>query len=112
MTNNYAKGTFIKRLDVFIKSKYETRKNFCSSLEIPYSTLNGYYTRGTNPGFDFFEKFLDRHTSDELLWLIKGEQPTNISVGENTGVYELKLNPYDNFMASFKEVIQHELSKA
>jgi hypothetical protein len=109
MADSYTHTPFIKRLDMFIKSKHKSRTAFCELLEFPVPTLNGYFSRGVNPGFIFFDKFLNVYSMQELYWIFKGEEPGVDMVGEPSDVFLKPSNPYENFQLAFKEVIKFEL---
>jgi hypothetical protein len=109
MAGSYTHTPFIKRLDMFIKSNHPSRTAFCEEIGFPVPTLNGYFSRGVNPGFTFFDKFLDVYSVQELQWIFKGEQIQSNLAGEPKAVYLKSANPYENFQLAFKEVVQYEI---
>jgi len=110
MDKSYVITDFKTRLDVFIKSSYATRKDFCKAIGISEHTVNSYFgTRKTKPSFEFINAFLEVHPPEQLYWLFKGVYPTN-TIDENGDQVKLEmLDPYVALNAAMKAVIKREV---
>ncbi|PCJ63773.1 MAG: hypothetical protein COA58_15640 [Bacteroidetes bacterium] len=109
MSKEYGKGNFLSRLDIFIKSGFKSRNEFCAKVGVSLSTVNGYFSRKSNPNYEFIEKFLDVYPPEDLLWLVKGIRK-NSTVGEDE-VYYGNEDPYSTFQRALQNVIAHEVKK-
>lgn len=77
--------TFCERLMFVLKIKGITKKQLCSSISIPYGTLNRYLRTGTYPSVEVLKdmaSFLDVN----ILWLLGYEMDSNISSSDNANL--------------------------